>query len=193
MERTDLAAFRAEHPSVAAAIQGCDRPDWALRLAFEATDNRKAVIRYGANIIDSLKGGGNLALDLVRPYPNALEAIDVYADNDARVSKVIAHGRALILGTCLAGPIAYLVERHGWPDISFQRAFFLLVPLLTLLIRGAMALLVRWRAARLDDDSAFAVVLRRVVRAADKHPMNVPNTMRFLRRNLLRLVDGSQP
>jgi len=186
----ELATFRAGHASAAAAIEACDRPDWALRLAFDATDRRKAVIRYAANIIPHLRNEG-FVLNLIRPYPDVREVIDVYADNVGLVSTANARGRAAILGTSLASVLAYVIDRSGWFEARvFAIAFLLLVPLLTALLRRSFAWIVRRRVARLDDESAFAILVRHVARAADRRPSRVPTAMKFLRRNLVKLLEG---
>lgn len=180
-----------------AAINRCERPDAALRLAFAETNNRKAVIRYAANIIPSLKDEGFVA-GFVIPYPRAREAIDVYADNADRVSSANAHARAFFLGTCLAVVLGYVLNRYVWMGVYgrpsiYRFALVILVPLFTVLVRVSFAWLVRRQAGRLDDESAFEIINGHVTRAADKHPENVPKVMRFLRRNLVSLFEGPQP
>ena len=188
-----MAAGRAEQPSITAAIASCDRPDVALRLAFAATENRKAVIRYAANIIPSLRDEGG-ALSFVRPYPSMREVVDAYADNGDHVSTVNAHARAFFLGTCAAVLITFVVNRYVWVGMYGRRSRFglgvaILIPLFTLLIRVALAWLVRRKAARLDDHSAFELIVGHVTRAVDKDATHVPKVMRHLRRNLIALFE----
>lgn len=197
MDRDELAAFRAKHPSVVDAINNCDRPDWALQLAFEATDDRKAVIRYAANLVPGLTEEGDVA-SLITPYPSVRESIDVYADNEDRVSVVHAHARALILGTCLGASLSFVFNRYVWVEALGHRsvdrfALLITVPLMIALVRVSFAWIVRRRAARFDDESAFATIIDMVTRAADKHPERVPKRMKFLRRKLVNLFEGPQP
>ncbi len=179
----------SEHASVAAAIQACDRPDVALQLAFHATDNRKGVIRLASNTLPVLRNEG-LVAGLITPYPSVREAVDVYADNGSRISAANSVGRAFLFGTILALALAYVIDRaEVFGAHAFRPAFFVLTPVLTVLVRTLFASLVRRRAAQLDDESAFSIVLSQVTRATDKHPDRVFQVMVFLPRNLVRLLE----
>jgi hypothetical protein len=178
--------------SVVAAIKACERPDVALQLAFDATDNRKAIIRSAANILPLLRAEGFVA-GLITPYPSAREAVDVYANNTTRVSAANSVGRAAILGTTLAFAVAYVIHLSNvFGQHAFRVVFFVLTALLIALIRTTFAWIVRRRAAQLDDVSAFSIVMSQVTRATDKYPDRVAQAMVFLPRNLVRIVEGKR-
>jgi hypothetical protein len=60
---SDLESYRAAHPFVADAVARTDRPDWGVRLAFEAAtgDDRKRVLAVAAGQARLLRGAGSPA------------------------------------------------------------------------------------------------------------------------------------
>ena len=182
--------MKSERASVVAAIEASERPDVALRLAFKATDKPKSVIRYAANILPLLNRE-TVGAGLFKPFPTPREAINVYVDNRAPGAVSVAVGRAAIWGATLAFVLTYGARLAGLIDArTFRLAFIVLIPLLSVLFRGVSAWVVKRKVQSLDDESAFAILLEEVTRATDKHPDRVYTAMMFLRRNLLKLLEG---
>jgi hypothetical protein len=110
-----------------------------------------------------------------------------------QVSVANSFGRASLFGTILAFVVAYVIHGANWlGPHAFRPAFLVLIPLMTLLIRRLFAWIVRRRAAQLDDESAFSILLSKVTRATDKHPDRAFTAMIFLPRNLVRLFDDGR-
>ena len=191
----DLAAFRASHASVADAIKQCDRPDWALQLAFDAASDKRAVIANGANIARVLKSD-NLFLTLITPRPTPLEAVDVFSDNTDDVSKSLRISRALMIAAYLSIPLVYLIVRFGIgtkPGGAIDTGamaigFAISAVVITVVTKVAIDWVIRRQVARLDDRSAMQRVLELVTKRMENNPRGIRKAMTIVKLGLPRLV-----
>ncbi|MBA3459310.1 MAG: hypothetical protein H0T46_05070 [Deltaproteobacteria bacterium] len=182
--------MQTERAWAVAAIEASERPDVALHAAFKATDRPQSVIRFAANILPLLNRE-SVGAGIFRPYPTAREAVNVYVDNPGPAAASSAVGRAAVWGAILAFVVAYGARLAGVFDAStFRLVFIVLIPLLTVTLRTTFAWVTRRQVQRLDDESAFAIVVGEVTRATDRHPDQVYTAMMFLRRNLIEHLEG---
>jgi hypothetical protein len=192
----DFAAFRAAHPSVGTAIEKCDRPDWAIRLAFEAADDKRAIIANGANIARVLKTA-NLFLTLITPWPEPVEALDVWADNTDHSSRTLPIARAVTIAAYLAIPLTWLLVRFVVgprvgsvsDTLAMGLVFCVMVLVIAVVAKLTIAAVVRRQVARLDESSALELVLSLVTKRMVNNPIGIRRAMRFLHLGLPRLVD----
>lgn len=153
-------------------LEEAERPDQAIRLAFERATDRKAVIRQGVAVARYIRGS-RTGIALITPWPTPYEAIDVWAGSTDSVSRSLSNARAVIVATIIGVPSTYAACDH--------RALFLVVFVLAAIIRLSIAWVVRRRAARLDEDSALALVLALIAEGTNRRPRHAARVMKYLR------------
>jgi hypothetical protein len=178
--------------NVKAELENAERPDVAIRLAFEHSTDRKAVIRQAASAARYIRGS-RIGIALVSPWPTPYEAVDLWSGNADSVSRALSYSRSLMIATIIGAPLTYSLDRFVMGTwfarlglrYSLQLALlFIVVIVLASIIRAAIAASVRRTAARLDEQSALEGVLELIADGAKRSPKRAQKVMAFLRLNL---------
>jgi hypothetical protein len=201
VEPDDFATFRAAYPSIRDAIARCDRPDWAVRLAFDSGRHRETVVRIGAHTARFLcTSNMRSAMEFFTPWPGALEAVDVWSHNTDKYSPKMARVRARAIAGVLAIPFTIFGDHYLLAAalgtglhriVAVGAMFFFATVVLSELVRFGLASIVRRRAADLDADEALRIVTARIVAGMAKNPSRVPVVMRSIRTKLGDVVGGT--
>ena len=196
MKRDDFTTFRATHPSVQAAVDACDRPDWLILLAWEALDH-KAALRVGADTARILLGRSD-ALRLFTPVPDRLEPIELYAANVDSDARTFQNLRAIATAAPIGGVLAFLLDRFVtssvWGDSRYTMLSVTIVALtavFALVNKVVLAAIVRRRAAALDDQAALKIVLDEIGKGAARNPAKIPLVMRSIGGLVTKLLKGA--
>lgn len=195
----ELAAFRAAHPSAREAVAQTDRADWALRLAFEAAKDRRAVVAVGAEHAEYIDKRGKLALllALLTPYPAPIEAVRRWSGSDDEgLGEMFAKGRASAFAAVFAMAITWggdrFVVAHGTTGMLRSAAdfaiFFFTLAVLRRLVGRLFSSAIERRIAKLDEEAALEIVLKEVAVLSAKYPDDVPVGTMILKKKLLPLV-----
>lgn len=202
----DYPMFRAAHATVQEAIAHCPRPDWLVRLAVEALPSRKKVLQLASDAASVLRASNrDRMLKLITPYPRRLEVIDAYSAN--KPLRDHASTRAWMLALVPASILTYIGDNYIWGSLfgafHYQVAtiiMFAFVVVISRLVKGMLALVVRMRAARLDDDKALRIVIEEIDRGMTLAPVHVPGATDAFKRRLQAIlkrsdipVDGDAP
>lgn len=172
--------------AIRAEIEQTDRPDRALELAFEASSDKRAVIANGANAARVLKSA-NLVRTLVTPWPEPLEAIDLWADNTDESSRTLPIARALTIAAYLSVLLTALFVPHDRTAMMVGIFAGLVVAIFIIAMLGIDAV-VRRQVKRLDERSAFDRVMKLVTARMVDNPVGIRRAMRFLHLGLPKLV-----
>ena len=185
MESDDFSKFRAAHPSLEQAIDRCERPDWLIRLAYEAMPDHKVAIRFGINAAALLHGDREEWL-LGSPrnflFPRRLEAVDLWAsatDGDylRDVNNLRAFALAALPATLLTVLVHEVSQPRRWVDGLLYGACFVVMLVLTLPIQRVLAWVVARQVAQIDDESALQMVLDEIVKGMAKNPAKIPSVV----------------
>lgn len=199
MRPDNLVTFRAAHPSVVEAIANCERPDWIIRLAFDAARNRRAVITHAsgaARLLTRTKLRG--PTELFIPWPGALEAVNAWAANTTgsrSFDTLRAYGVAALPATVAAVLVDWLVvaPQRG-PGLTRVGAFNVVLVLSVFVFaqiaQRGLALVVRRRVSRLDEETAMSIVVEMVADGMVRNPARVPGVVATLRRKFGELLAG---
>jgi hypothetical protein len=195
----DFTTFRAAHASVLDAIGACDRPDWLVLLAQEVAEPRTAV-RIGLGAAQLLSSASD-TLWLFKPNPDRLETLAAWAgDDDGELARSSAFARAVVLASLPATVLAYVlvtvVAPGAWTgrrELAMIAALAALEVIFTMVLRRALAAVVRRRAARLDERAALGLVLDEIRRGATASPRRVPIAVHATGRRLRRCLAAGDP
>lgn len=201
MQTDDLAGFRLAHPSLANALAKVERPDWALRLAYESTapgsDDRKDVIRIGANAARFLHASNRAAvIAFFTPRPGPLEAIEVWTGDTDKYTEPMRNARAGAIAAPFAALVTWAVDHFvvaprfaaGLRIAAVNVSFVVFAFLLGRLVKVWLAAAVRRQVRALDDPSARDIVLRHMTSGVAKKPERVALAMTTMRRQLRKVV-----
>lgn len=200
MESDDITSFRNSHPTVVAAIDGCDRPDWALQLAFDAARDRKAVIAFGASSARALMGARlRSGFEIFIPWPGPLEAVRAWANDTS--TRNLNRFRSLGCAAYLAAPVAFGIDRLTFSTgadwdvprvVASQVSYLVSLFVLAKTIAVGIQWVVRRRASNLDEGTALQIVLRFLREGALRQPGTVPFVVLSLCRKLSALLRAEQ-
>jgi hypothetical protein len=181
----DFATFRAAHPSLLDAIAACDRPEWLVELAWEATDHETAVsIGLGAA---QLSSAASDTLALFKPNPDRLETVAAWTGD---ASETDAFARSVVLASVPAVVLGYAVVALIMPGawLAYVGAILALELGFAMVLRRWLAAIVRRRAAQLDDRAALAIVLDEIRKGTAATPQRVPIVLQSTRNRLRRVL-----
>lgn len=182
--------------TVKAELENADRPDVAIRLAFEHASDRKAVIRQAVDAARYIRGS-RTGIALLTPTPTPYEALDLWSGNADSVSKSLSNSRAIIVATIIGVPLTYALDRFvtgawfaklGLRYSMLLALLFVVTFALAAIIRASIASAVRRDAARLDEQAALQRVLDLIADGTKKRPARAVKVMKYLRLNLPDLV-----
>lgn len=198
MEPDDFATFRAAHSTVVDAIEKCERPDWLVRLVWDAVPDHKAAIRFGAYVAGVIRPGkGSNAFAEIRPRPMPLEAIDVWTNRTTpEEHRSFNNARGVKLAAAPAALVAILIDRFAIGNRLdfYPRAATMCGMVVALAIIFAQpiklyfARAVQREVANLDTEAALQTILRETEIGMKRNPGFVPAAMKFMRRRALDLV-----
>lgn len=197
MDDDDFVRFRAAHPALRDAIEKCERPDWLIRVAWEGGLDRRAVIREGADAARLLLASEwQSTVTLFWPVPRPLEAVDRWCDNETTASRIAPSERpwasAVIPGAVLGSLIStFVIARRTSGGAA--RLTIVVVTLLSIVVLGAIFKVLidaplRRRVARLDEESAYRIVLDQLGNGMAARPGLVPHTTKRTAKYLLDSV-----
>jgi hypothetical protein len=178
------------------AIGRCERPDSLIQLAWEAGLDKKAVIREGSDAAALLLAGERTEmLTLFWPAPRPLEAVDRWSENSVSgtTEPLRPFASAVVPGTVLGS-----LATHFWiaPWLSDGVGQMALVGsiLASNAILGALFKVLiehglRRQVARLDEESALALVLEQLRAGMAMHPAMVPHAVTRTRKEILKLME----
>lgn len=182
--------------SVKTQLENAERPDVAIRLAFEHAKDRKAVIRQAASAARYIRGS-RTGIALLTPWPTPYEAMDLWSGNADSVSRSLSYSRALIVASIIGVPLTYVLDRFvvgawfvklGLRYSLLLALLFIVVFALAAIVRAAIAGAVRREASRFDEQSALDRVLELIADGTKKRPKRAEKVMKYLRLNLPDLV-----
>jgi hypothetical protein len=175
------------------AIGRCERPDSLIQLAWEAGLDKKAVIREGSDAARLLLAGEwTELLTLFWPVPRPLEAVDRWSENlRSRTTETLRpFASAVVPGTVLGSLAAHFwiapwVSNDGLTLVGSIVASFAIVGVLfKVLIEHGL----RRQVARLDEESALAIVLEQLRAGMAMHPAMVPHAVTRTRKEIQKLM-----
>ncbi len=200
MTPDDFATFRAAHPALPDAMARCERPDWLLRLAWEAGFDKRALIREGADAANLLLASElQHNLELFWPVPRPLEAVDRWSENSTPSNDITTGLRhqasAVVPGALIGGLLSHFVvapRMSGYSAellmvLSVVAAFAVVAVLFKILIAAAL----RRQIARLDEESAFAIVLDQLRVGMARKPTLIPRATLRITRGLKLLAPAN--
>jgi hypothetical protein len=173
----------------------CEKPDELLQLAWNAGVDRKVVIGIGSDAAALLLASEKTSL-VTRfwPVPRPLEGVDRWAGNDSDqlAEGMRPFGSALVPGCVLGALVAHFLVA---PFMSETAGLWALLVILVASIIGVgfvfkvlIERAVQRRAARLDETSAFAIVLEQVRQGMAASPKVVPIAIKLMRQKLAALA-----
>ena len=172
-----------------------------IQRAWSAGLDKKAVIREGVNAAAFLLDGErNVMVTLFWPVPRPLEAVDLWSENPfpdpATTEKVRPFASAVIPGCVVGALFTYLVVA---PRVSEDTALHALVWIIVasiavigVLFKVLIAATLRRRAARLDEDTAFGIMLEQLRLGMTVNPQLVPRACVWIRRGIARFSSPRQ-
>lgn len=178
------------------AIGRCERPDLLIQLAWEAGLDKQAVIREGSDAASLLLAGERTELlTLFWPVPRPLEAVDRWSENSgARTTESLRpFASAVVPGTVL-GSLATHVWIAPWLSesgglvalvVSIGASIAIVGVLFEVLIEHGL----RRQVARLDEQSALALVLEQLRAGMAANPAMVPRALTRTRKEILKLME----
>ncbi len=195
-------AFRAAHRGLLEAVETCERPDWLVRLAWDAGLERRALIEEGLECAIRLHAtdwNGNVAL--FWPVPRPLEAVEVWCGRRSVLTQMSEgsrpHASAIVPG-CVIGAVISTVfvspRLTGLPgELAICAVCVAAVGALGLLFKVLIDATLRRQVARLDEERAFAIVLEQIRVGMKTSPLRVPRVTEVLARQLAKLVATTAP
>lgn len=184
------------------AIGRCERPDSLIQLAWEAGLDKKAVIREGSDAAGLLLAGERSELiTLFWPVPRPLEAVDRWSGNSHPVTGATAELRpfasAVVPGTLLGSLVTQFLVAPWLSENGGLSALVLIIVasnavvgvLFKVLIEGGL----RRQVARLDEESALAIVLDQLRTGMAGHPAMVPRAVTRTRKEIQKLMERVEP
>jgi hypothetical protein len=179
------------------AIERCEHPDSLIQLAWEAGLDKKTVIREGSDAARLLLAGERTELlTLFWPVPRPLEAVDRWSENSHPVSgtaeTVRPFASAVVPGTVL-GSLATHVWVAPWLSDDGGRAALVGIIVASQAIIGVLFKVLiehglRRQVARLDEESALAIVLEQLRAGMAAHPAMVPRAVTRTRDEIRKLM-----
>jgi hypothetical protein len=162
---------------VDADLERCEQPDELILFAYSSGRDKKAVIRGGLGTAMILGGRSDL-VDLYWPVPGPLEAVDRWSGYGSDVValrvKVRPFASAVVPGCVLGALVSdFFVAPHLSKEVGLYALSGILVASIIVLgfvFKVLAELVVRRRTARLDEDSAVAIVLDHLRRGMAKNP-----------------------
>ncbi len=173
-----------------------EEPDVLIQRAWNAGYDRKAVIREGVSAAGLLLAGErNHLVTLFWPVPRPLEAVDLWSENPypdpATTEKLRPYASAVIPGCVVGAVFTHLVVA---PRMSEDNGYTALVWIIVasivvigVLFKVLIAASLRRRAARLDEDTAFGIVLEQLRLGMTVNPQLVPRACVWIQRGIARL------
>jgi hypothetical protein len=161
----------------------CEQPDELIQLAWNAGLDKKAVIREGSDAARLLLAGErNELVTLFWPVPRPLEAVDRWSENRrSGISEEMRPFASAVVPGCLLGSlVARLFGGLAGLVLLIVAANIVLGLLFKVLIAAAL----RRRVARLDDETALAIVLGQLRRGMKANAARVPRAVTWIRRVL---------
>lgn len=198
MEPDDFATFRAAHSTVMDAIEKCERPDWIVRLVWDAVSDHKAALKFGAHVAAVVRPGkGSNAFVDMKPRPMPLEAIDVWTNRTTpEEHRRLNTARAFKMAALPAALVAILIDRFAlahalgfYPRVATMCGMVLVFAIVFAQpIKLYFARAVEREVANVDPESALQTILREIAIGMKRNPRFVPVAMRFIRRTARDLV-----
>lgn len=176
-----------EHTSV-------ERLDELIHRTWDAGGDRKMVLRSGISAARLLLSETSDLVTLFWPVPRPLEFLDRWLGTTRPAGGAMAAGRpigsALVPGCALGAVVTHLVVRpHVGDDHELTVMPWIILASIAVLA-GVFKLLIeatfRRRLARLDDETALAILLAQVQRGVRMAPRLVPEACEWFRNGLAR-------
>lgn len=168
-----------------------EKPDELIQHAWDAGLDRKAVIREGSDAARLLLAGErNEIVTLFWPVPRPLEAVDLWSQNprSAVPEKLRPFASAVVPGCVVGACIThFFVASHLSEDVGLSALMWIIIGsivALGVIFQTLIAITLRRRVARLDEQSAFSIVRERLQRGMVVSPAVVPIAVKLLRRGL---------
>jgi hypothetical protein len=184
----ERAAYRAGQPTLADAIRNCPRPDWALHIAFDEIEDRRAVLAAGATA--ARHATTSFLPGLFIPWPTPLEVVEVWALGKTSHDS----GRGMLVPILFLFPIGLLVARNvraPLGDTFGYIAIEIVVVLLALVGVRCSGLFMAWQlrrhAASLDEREARRRVFAAIAKLSRQrqHAPRLKQTFELVLRHAL--------
>lgn len=167
------------------------QPDELIQRAWNAGLDRKLVIREGSDAARLLLAGErNEIVTLFWPVPRALEAVDRWSGNPhSAISESLRPFASAVVPGCVVGGFVshFFVAPRLSEDEGLSALIWIIIASvvgLGIVFKVLIGMTLRQRASKLDDDTAFGIVLERLRRGMVVSPAVVPIATKFLRRGL---------
>jgi hypothetical protein len=177
-------------------IGRCEQPDALIQLAWEAGLDKKAVIREGSDAARLLLAGERTAMiTLFWPVPRPLEAVDRWSENPvSRTTEPLRpYASAVVPGTVLGSLVTHVWVAPWLSDAAAQMALVGIIvasnALLGVLFQALIERRLRREVARLDEESALAIVLEQIRAGMAANPARVPRAVTRTRKYILELME----
>ena len=195
-------AFRARYASVRDAVTACEDPIWIARIAFDAAKDKKSIIRAakwaGRPPVGVDEEG---LLDTLGPFHPPLEVIDRWSgemteEDEGKDGRMAENIRAALVpfAVCLL-LMGLISDGVIWSSLHSHRSLVAVGVGLGVLVIGFWPMkrwyryIMRVQVARLDEQKAFAIVIKRLARSKRKFPDRVADEIWWLRRKCLEVID----
>lgn len=170
-----------------ADVATSEQPDELIQLAWNAGHDKKTVIREGTDAARYLLAGErNDFVTLFWPVPRPLEAVSHWSENRRPIAGITEGMRpfaSAVVPACITGGlIAHFKAIGGTLAIVgiIAAVFVVLGSVFTVLIGAS----IRRQVARLDDDTAFAIVKDAVRAGMRRTPARIPRACERIRQGL---------
>jgi hypothetical protein len=178
-------------------LTNVEQPDELIQRAWNAGFDKKAVIREGVNAAGLLLAGErNEMVTLFWPAPRPLEAVDLWSENPypdpATTEKLRPFASAVIPG-CVVGAVVthFFVAPRMSEDSGLTALVWVIVAsiaVIGVLFKVLIAATLRRRAARLDEETAFGIMLDQLRLGMTVNPQLVPRACVWIRRGVDRIA-----
>lgn len=182
-------------------LPNVEEPDVLIQHAWTAGLDKKAVVREGVNAAAFLLDGErNEMVTLFWPVPRPLEAVDLWTENPfpdpATTEKVRPFASAVIPG-CVVGALAthFFVAPRMSEDNSLTALVWVIVAsiaVIGVLFKVLIGATLRRRAARLDEETAYGIMLEQLRLGMTVNPQLVPRACVWIRRGVARISSHRQ-
>lgn len=183
----------AEAPDIA------ELPDALLQRAWDRGLDRRAIIRRGTDAAMLLLADRNELPTLFWPAPRPLEPVSHWSQNHREVNAIPERLRPFASAVAPACVLGYAITKiFVAPHASIGESQLALLGtigavwlVLGVLFTGLIALTLRRRIARLDEERAFAIVLSELRRGMAGNAKLVPMACKWIREEFPGLAGSS--